>query len=330
MNALLKSGHVAVANFFAALIVGLTLSGHTFAADALVVYSAGPKPLSSGLAKAFETKTGIKVELFESTAGKIMARYEAEKANPHVDVIISAAWGDAITLNQNGDLLAYTSPNAAKVPTSLKTKTFVAQGAAALAIAYNTKSGLPVPKAWADLTKAAYKDQVTMPDPASSGSSLTLLQGLEAKNGDAAWDMFAKLKANGMIVPGANNAALTPVLQGAKGVVFGAVDYIIMEAKAKGESIDVAYPTDGTVLAPRPMMIVKSSANQDAAKQFIDFVLTAEAQAMVAEQFLLPARTDVKAMRPGYDKLSIIEFDEAKAAAAAVATKDKFAKILAD
>ena len=60
---------------FAALTVGMVLATPAFATDHLVVYSAGPKPLSSGLAKAFEAKTGIRVDMFEATAGKIMARY---------------------------------------------------------------------------------------------------------------------------------------------------------------------------------------------------------------------------------------------------------------
>ncbi len=315
--------------FLPVLAAGLMFSASASAADTLVVYSAGPKPLSAGLAKAFEAKTGTKVELFQSTSGKVMARYQAEKANPHVDVLISASWGHAITLDKAGDLSAYTSPNAAKVPTSLKTDTYVAQGAAALSIAYNTKSGLPAPKSWADLSKPVYKDQITMPDPAASGSALTLLQGLVVKNNEAAWELFASLKANGMIVPGANKAALTPVLQGAKGVVFGAVDYIAMGAKAKGESLEVVYPADGTVLAPRPLMIPKSAKNVAAAKAFIDFVLTPEGQKMVADRFLLPSRTDVKAKRPGYNELSIIEFDQAKAAEEAVAAKKKFAAVMA-
>jgi len=313
----------------AVLALGALTASPALAADTLVVYSAGPKPLSAGLAKAFEAKTGTKVELFQATSGKVMARYQAEKANPHVDVLISASWGHAITLDKAGELLAYTSANAAKVPASLKTGTYVAQGAAALSIAYNTKSGLPQPKSWSDLTKAAYKDQITMPDPAASGTALTLLQGLVVKDEAGTWDLFSHLKENGMIVPGANNAALTPVLQGAKGVVFGAVDYIAMGAAAKGESIEVIYPDDGTVLAPRPLMIPKSAKNVEGAKAFIDFVLTPEGQEMVAAQFLLPSRTDVKAKRPGYDELSIIEFDQAKAAEEAAAAKEKFASIMA-
>jgi len=297
------------------------------AAD-LVVYSAGPKPLSGGLGKAFTAKTGIKVNLFQSNSGKVMARYQAEKSNPQVDVIISASWGHAITLNKSGDLLEYTSPHAAKIPASLVTKTYAAQGAAALAIAYNTKAGLPAPKQWADLAKPAYKGQITMPDPAKSGSALTLVQGLASQNADAAWKLFADLSYNGMIVPGANRAALNPVLQGAKGVVFGAVDYIVLGQKAKGESIEVVHPSNGTVLAPRPIMIAKSSKHQTDAKKFVDFVLSKEGQQLVAKRLILPARTDVSADRPGWNDLNIIKFDYVAAAGEAAATKKKFAGIV--
>lgn len=313
----------------AGLAVGLSLATSSFAADTLVVYSAGPKPLSAGLAKAFEAKTGIQVELFQSTAGKIMARYQAEKSNPHADVIISASWGHAITLNNNGDLLAYTSPNASKVPASLKTDSYVAQGAAALAIAYNPKSGLEKPMHWNDLTQPAYRNQVTMPDPAKSGSALTLVQGLVEQDADKAWNLFKQLSANDILIPGANKAALNPVLQGAKTAVFGAVDYIVIGAKQKGESIDVIYPDEGTVLAPRPIMIMKSSQHQDAAKQFVDFILSNEGQGMVANRYILPARTDIQAKRPGWNELKIINFDSNKAASMAANTKSKFASIMA-
>lgn len=310
----------------AAALVGL-FAANAHAADALVVYSAGPKPLSSALAKAFEKQTGIAVELFQSNSGKVMARYQAEKANPQVDVIISASWGHAITLDAKGDLLAYTSPNAAKVPASLKTSTYVAQGAAALAIVYNTTSGVTPPTAWADLTKAEYKDRVTMPDPAKSGAALSLVEGLVSRQKDGAWSLLRQLKDNGMIIPGANAAALNPVLQGARSVVFGAVDYISLGLKKKGEKIEVVYPKDGTVLAPRPIMIVKTAKHVDAAKKFVDFVLSKEGQTLVAGRYILPARTDVKALRPGWGALNIIDFDFVKAAKNAVATKKKFAEV---
>lgn len=315
--------------FVAALAVGLILATPTFAAEPLVVYSAGPASLSSALAKAFEAKTGTPVEMFESTAGKIMARYQAEKSNPHADVMISASWGHALTLDAAGELLPYSSANAAQVPAALKNDSYVAQGAAALAIAYNPKSDLPAPQHWADLTQPAYRGQVTMPDPAKSGSALTLVQGLVAQNADQAWQLFDQLAANDLLVPGANNAALNPVLQGAKAAVFGAVDYVVIGAQARGESIEVVYPSEGTVLAPRPVMILKSSQQPEVARQFVDFLLSDEGQQLVAAEYILPARTDIVAKRAGWNELNIIDFDAKQAADQAADTRAKFAAITA-
>jgi iron(III) transport system substrate-binding protein len=310
--------------------LGLLLLGTAFSvgAETLTVYSAGPKGLSNELVKGFEAETGATVSLYQATGGKIMARYQAEKSNPHVDVMVSSSLGHAITLSKAGELLPYQSPNAKTVPSFLKTNTYVAQGTAVLAIAYNTQSTLPAPTSWSDLTKPIYKDQVTMPDPSSSGSALTLVQGLHEEMGDKAWDMFSNLKANGMIVPGANNAALNPVLQGAKSVVFGAVDYIALGLARKGETIKVVYPTDGTVLAPRPMMILKSTKHADLAKKFVDYVLSNQGQDMVAKTLILPARSDIKADRLGFNDIKLIELDMAVAADNAKETREKFAKII--
>jgi iron(III) transport system substrate-binding protein len=44
--------------------------------------------------------------------------------------------------------------------------------------------------------------------------------------GDKAWALFDDLKKNGMVVSGPNAQAVTPVMQGAKAAVFGAVDYV--------------------------------------------------------------------------------------------------------
>ena len=75
------------------------------------------------------------------------------------------------------------------------------------------------------------------------------------------------------------------------------------------------------------MMILKSSQNMDAAKQFIDYVLSEQGQNFVADRLILPARTDVTAQRPGYDELNIIDFDAVEATKTAAAYKARFAQI---
>ena len=275
-------------------------------AHALTVYTAGPGSLAKNLANGFEKKSGVKVAIFQATTGKVMARLEAEQANPQADILISASWDTAEDLHNRGWLLPYQSPNAANVPDELKSADYVAQGISALGIVWNTKSGTPEPKEWQDLTTAAFKDKVTTPDPALSGASLDLLIGLQNGMGDNAWSLFDKLKQNGMVVSGPNAQAVTPVMQGAKAAVFGAVDYVSYGNIHQGESLKVIFPASGTVIAPRPMMILKSTQQADEAKAFVDYVLSPEGQAMVADAWLMPARDDVKAKRPLLNELKIL------------------------
>ncbi|HHQ5696873.1 extracellular solute-binding protein [Klebsiella pneumoniae] len=234
-------------------------------AHALTVYTAGPGSLAKSLASGFEQQTGVKVTVFQATTGKVMARLEAEQANPQADVLISA-----------------------------------------LGIVWNSKSGTPEPKEWRDLTQPAFKDKVTTPDPALSGASLDLLIGLQNSMGDQAWQLFDDLKKNGMVVSGPNAQAVTPVMQGAKAAVFGAVDYVSYGNIQQGESLKVIFPASGTVIAPRPMMILKTSQHPGEAKAFIDYVLSPEGQAKVADAWLMPARRDVAAKRPLLDALKVL------------------------
>ncbi len=284
-------------------------------AQSITVYTAGPGGLADAMAEAFTAETGIRVDVFQGTTGQVMARLEAEEANPQADVVVSASWGSALDLYERGLLLEHVSPNSAMVPDFLKHSHYVAQGISALAMAWNTQSGTPRPSDWSDLAAEEFRDLVTMPDPAQSGSAFDLIVGLEAARGEAAWELLAALNANEMIVPGPNAAALNPVLQGAKAAVFGAVDYIAYGRAEAGEPVEVIVPDSGTVIAPRPMMILASTANPDAARAFIDFTLSDAGQALVAETFLMPARTDVEGRRPGIADLTVIEVDEAAASA---------------
>ncbi|RQO36985.1 ABC transporter substrate-binding protein [Herminiimonas sp. KBW02] len=275
-------------------------------AFALTIYSAGPGKLIETLAADFKASTGVTVDVFQADTGKVMARLQAEASNPRADVVISASWDSAQDLDKRGWLLNYQSPNAQHVPARFKQPAYVAQGLSVLSIVWNTKSGTTRPTDWSDLTQAPFKDKVTMPDPAQSGASLDLLSGLQSRQSEKAWQLFTALKANGMVISGPNAQAMNPVLQGAKAAVFGAVDYVALGSQARGESIEVIFPKSGTVVAPRPMMILKSSKAQDDARKFIDFVLSPQGQARVAEAYLIPARSDIAAKRSTLKEIKLL------------------------
>lgn len=55
-------------------------------------------------------------------------------------------------------------------------------------------------------------------------------------------------------------------------------------------TLNIYYPESGTVVNPRPAMILKTAPNMDNAKAFVDFLFSDEAQKMVADAYLLPGR----------------------------------------
>ena len=71
------------------------------AENSVTVYMPSPKGLNAKYVAAFEKETGIKVKPFEGTTGKILARLEAEKANPVADVVVLASWSDGLALTHS-------------------------------------------------------------------------------------------------------------------------------------------------------------------------------------------------------------------------------------
>lgn len=279
----------------------------------LVVYSAGPDELSENIQKGFEKKTGVKVELFKSTNGKILSRLEAEKEKPVADVVVLASLSSAQGLMKNGMTLSYKeAKNSDKLfpQWAEKDGNYFNYSLSALGIAYNTKSVKTPPKSWDDLTKADWKDQVNIPDPSLSGSAAEFATGYISAKGDAGWDFFKQLKSNGCFMAGANQEALDPVITGAKSVAAASVDYMTYQAKAKGEAVDLIYPAEGTVISARPALILKSSNNVENAKAFIDYLLSDEAQKLVSEAYLLPGRNDIKTEgRPSASEIPTFKTD---------------------
>jgi iron(III) transport system substrate-binding protein len=186
----------------------------------------------------------------------------------------------------------------------------------------------PAPKEWEDLTTPAFKDQITMPDPAQSGSAYDFVSGLLQNLGDdKGWDFLHRLRANNIEVPGTNDAAVNPVVTGAKLGVAAGVDYIAYGHIAQKEPVGIVYPASGTVVSPRPMAILKAAPNAEGAKAFTDFVLSDAGQKLVADAYMLPARQDypVNPLRVGLADIKALPVDYTKSIAAREATLSRFA-----
>ena len=261
----------------------------------VVVYMPSPAGLSDKLAADFEKKTGVKVEKFQGTTGKIMARLEAEKANPVADVVILASWADGLNMKKAGKLLSYRPAHADKLNPAWidKDNTIVGTSASAVGVIYNTKLLPKLNADWSELADPEYKNQLAIPDPEKSGACKDFLAGYITSQNNP-WQTWEALAKNGLTVPGANKEALEAVTTGEKAILIAGVDYNAYSAKAKGEPLDIYYPKSGTVVNPRPAMIMKTSPNQANAKAFMDYLLSDDAQKLVVNAYLLPGRSDIQ------------------------------------
>ena len=261
----------------------------------VTVYMPSPAGLADDLAAAFTEKTGVEVEQFQGTTGEILARLEAEQANPVADVVILASWSDGLGMKADGQLESYTPANADKVNEGWidDDNMLFGSSASAVGVIYNTTIIPELSADWSELADAQYKDMIAIPDPEKSGACKDFLAGMVTgmDNGEAIMQSWAD---NGLTVPGANKAALEAVTTGEKGILIAGVDYNAYSSIAKGEPLNIYYPASGTVVNPRPAMILKTAPNMDNAKAFVDFLFSDEAQKMVADAYLLPGRSDIQ------------------------------------
>lgn len=261
----------------------------------LTVYSAGPDGLAANIQQAFEEKTGIKVEMFQGTTGKILSRLEAEKNNPVADIVVLASVASMDGLKETSQLQSYQD---AKQAEKINSDWSDAEGyyygysASALGIAYNTKNTQEIPTDWSDLAKEQWQNKINIPDPSLSGSAVDFLYGyaLVEKN---AWKTMELWKNNGLQVNGANKEALDAVITGDKNATIAGVDYMAYKAKADGEPVEIMYPKSGTVVSPRAVGILKDAKHIEAAKEYVDFLLSDEGQKLVTEAYLLPGNKEI-------------------------------------
>jgi iron(III) transport system substrate-binding protein len=282
--------------------------------------------------KEFEAATGATLSVFQGNTGQVLARLDAEKSRPQADVVILADWSAAIDMAGKGQVQALSPKGIERVPARFKDagNMYVAQGISALGLGYNTAS--PAPKEWEDLTGPDWKDKITMPDPAQSGSAYDFLAGLLQNLGDdKGWALFTAMRANGIEVPGTNDAAINPVVTGAKRGVLAGVDYLLYARIKNNEPVGIVYPASGTVVSPRPMVLLKEAPNADGGKAFVEYMLSDQGQAQVIKTLLLPAREDLKAdpSRAQLADIKALPVDYAKSIAQRDAILGRFASQVA-
>ena len=260
----------------------------------IVVYTSMKEVLIKGIVDGFKkANPGIEVDYQSAGAGKLMAKIAAERQSGKIlaDVIWTSEVPDFYKMKKEGILATYKSPVFKEIlnPFNDYDGSFTAARFGTLGIIINTDKVKTAPTQWADLMKPEYKNGFAVANPALSGTAYMSIALLQKQFGP---NFFVDLKANGARVGKGSGQVIDDTASGELTACLG-VDYITNAKIAKGAHLQMCYPPE-LLMVPSPVAIFKDSKQMDAAQKFVDYLLGAEAQQMVANQGTIPVREDVK------------------------------------
>ena len=275
--------------------------------------------------------TGVKVNMSLKGSGEALAQLIAERANPKTDIWFGGTGDPHLQAAEQGLSLEYKSPSLpqlhgwAQQQASQSGFKTVGIYSGPLGFGYNTellaKKKLAIPRTWADLLSPAYKGEIQVANPASSGTAYTMVATLVQLMGeDKAFDYMKALHKN---ISQYTRSGTGPIKAVARGETTVSISFVHdgPGEKMQGFPIETITPADGTGAEIGSMSIIKGARNLDAAKKFYEWALTGPAQEMgaAAKQFQLPSNKAAKVdpRVPDFKKIKFINYDYAKYGASA-------------
>jgi len=277
----------------------------------LLVYTA----LETDQLKAYEQGfykevPDVEIRWVRDSTGVITAKLLAERANPQADAVMGVAASSLALLDRNGMLEPYAPINLdsimAKYRDSKNPPAWFGMDVWGATVCFNTveakKRNIPKPETWKDLTKAVYKGQVVMPNPASSGTGffdVTAWLTLWGEKGG--WEYMDRLHEN---IAQYTHSGSKPCNQAAQGefVVGISFEYRANTNKAKGAPIDLVFPREGLGWDLEAFGIHKGTKKLAAAKKLADWASSKNAMKLYGKNFAITAQPGVAEPLPNVPK----------------------------
>jgi iron(III) transport system substrate-binding protein len=282
----------------------------------VVIYSTTDTASAGPLVNDFKALyPGIAVEYNDMNSTEVYNRFISERAanSASADVLWSSSMDLQIKLVNEGGAMTYASPEIASLPSWAVWKN-EAYGTTyePIAIVYNKRllTGDEIPQSHADLVRVftqkadKLKGKVTTYDIEKSGVGFMLM----AQDSKYIPNFPEFLKALGAVQPRVQSSAGTMMERISSGEnllgfnIFNS--YAALRAK-KDPSIGIVLPKDYTLVMSRVMFASKTAKNPNAAKLWIDYILSKRGQAIVANAAELGSiRSDVQGemTAAGYQK----------------------------
>lgn len=126
------------------------------------------------------------------------------------------------------------------------------------------------PRVWADLTDPKYKGMISMGHPSFSGRAGVWSYAMFSKHGKS---FFEGLDTNDIQVGRSMNDPLTLMNSGERRIGVTSLHSTRMNIQ-RGNPLALIFPEDGAILMEDPSGIIKTTNNPNAAKLFVEFLLS--------------------------------------------------------
>lgn len=271
----------------------------------LVVYSSTDSSSAEPLLQDFQNLYPfIKVEYGDMNTTEIYNRFigEAAAGAGTADLLWSSSMDLQLKLVSEGYAQSYASPEIPGIP-----KWAVWENQAygttlePVVIIYNKRllPGDSVPRKHSEIVPLIkgkpdlFKGKVATFDPEKSGVGF-MFHTQEAKLMPSYWDLAQALGASGAKVYTSTGVMIEKVTSGEHLLAFNIIgSYALLRSK-RDPSLGIVFPKDFTLAFSRIAFIPKGARNPNAAKLFLDFLLSRRAQQnMAAKSLIYALREDV-------------------------------------
>ena len=267
--------------------------------------------LATKIGNAFTQKfPGIQVNVIKATAQVGFQRLlqDIKAGQIQSDVYSTTDMSQFVYLKDKGELVKYVPEAEKKIVPAFQNIDpdgyYHVTAAGLVAINYNKEKvkEADAPKNWTDLIDPKWAGQVAIGDPNYSGMVGVWTVAMAKLYG---WDFFTKLNAVKPLIGRSIDDTVTMLNAGERSVGAGDPASTLRSA-AKGNPLGVIYPTDGAVAIVMPSGIIKNSSSPNAAKLYMEFLLSAESAKLVSDNFEQSLRPDV-VPPPGAKSLSEVK-----------------------
>lgn len=250
----------------------------------VIVYGAQVPQAMKPLHAAFEKKYGVQVEYWRGSSTKVSERALTEwrAGKPGFDVV-EGNRGVQLIMRDEGLFQKFVPPSADKMPAKFKEKDgmITPWRVLPISILYNTNMVKPaeLPKTFDDLLQPKWKGKLTMPDPTRHTTTAQFLWNLKEIKGDKWLDLVKGLAGQKPLLVESLAPVTTTIIKGEAPVGITYIKYVKQYKGPVGYVLMDKYLSD-----PNYMSVSAKPMHPNAAKLYVEFVVSPEGQKLAAEE----------------------------------------------